>query len=104
MLRLLVAIAFAVNGAVALAQSSLLLASFNVESDADTQAELVAADMVRLSPLHIWALQEVADQAVMVEAYLNAFSQFVSINQHIPFLEMVRQLIKQNKKDQSQQV
>ena len=44
------------------------------------------------------------DQAVMVEAYLNAFSQFVSINQHIPFLEMVRQLIKQNKKGQSQQV
>ncbi len=75
MLRLLVAIAFAVNGAVALAQSSLLLASFNVESDADTQAELVAADMVRLSPLHIWALQEVADQEtldVFVQALTDA--------------------------------
>jgi Endonuclease/Exonuclease/phosphatase family len=43
----------------------LSIASFNVESDDDTRAELVAEDLARTPPLHIWALQEVEDQATL---------------------------------------
>ncbi|WP_420434220.1 hypothetical protein [Hyphobacterium sp.] len=44
---------------------SLVIAAFNVESGDDTTAENVAEDLTRMPPLHLWALQEVEDQAML---------------------------------------
>lgn len=61
----LLALAALACSAAAQAQESLAIGSFNVESDLDTQAERVAEDFARLPPLHVWALQEVADQETL---------------------------------------
>ena len=47
------------------AQNVLSVATFNVESDLDTDQVDIAADFAKIPPLHVWALQEVADQATL---------------------------------------
>jgi endonuclease/exonuclease/phosphatase family metal-dependent hydrolase len=44
---------------------SLVIAAFNVESGDDTTAERAAEDVARMPPLHLWALQEVEDAAML---------------------------------------
>lgn len=44
---------------------SLSVATFNVESDDDTDPALVATDFARIPPIHVWALQEVESQEAL---------------------------------------
>ena len=44
------------------------------------------------------------DESTMVNQYLGAFSQFLSVDYYIAFLECARQLIKQNKKTGTVQI
>ncbi|WP_300530775.1 endonuclease/exonuclease/phosphatase family protein [Maricaulis sp.] len=72
-MRILLAALCLFWGSTAWAQS-LSLATFNVESDVDTQPELVATDLTRISPLHLWALQEVEDQATL-DLFVSALNE-----------------------------
>lgn len=60
------------------AQNILSLGTFNVESDLDTDRNDVAADFAKVPPLHVWALQEVADQETL-DHYVSAMSQATGI-------------------------
>lgn len=64
-MRFLLTLALAAFSTASVHAQSLVIAAFNVESGDDTTAERVAEDVVRLSPLHLWALQEVEDQAML---------------------------------------
>lgn len=75
MLRSCLALAAAlVLAGAASAQTRLSIGSFNVESDLDTEAARVAEDMARIPMLHVWALQEVTDQAEL-DSYIAALSE-----------------------------
>ncbi|MDG2043746.1 MAG: hypothetical protein P8J78_03975 [Maricaulis sp.] len=67
MLRLttIVLLALSFNSISSAHAQNLAIASFNVESDRDTRAELVAEDFQRLPAMHVWALQEVTDQETL---------------------------------------
>jgi endonuclease/exonuclease/phosphatase family metal-dependent hydrolase len=63
MIRLFVCLMFAL--ATPAYGQGLSVGTFNVESDRDTQAELVAEDFARLPPMHAWGLQEVENQETL---------------------------------------
>lgn len=72
MARLLALLTLFLYAGLAQAQT-ISVASFNVNSDPRTDPARVAEDLARVPPLHLWALQEVTDQAT-----LDQFAQALS--------------------------
>lgn len=77
-MRALILVFFLFLHGPALAQS-LSVATFNVESDDDTDPALVATDFARIPPIHVWALQEVESQETL-DLFVTTLRQATGFN------------------------